>query len=149
MHILYKVASLLLGACLSLVLSLGANAQSETKSSWTPDKPITIIVPSNPGGGWDQTARFVQQTIIQNEMLPVSIEVINRGGGGGTIALAELVETYTGDPHKLMVTGFGMVGSSLMHESDYSLNDITPLARLTGDYQVLSLIHISEPTRPY
>ena len=77
MHILYKVASLLLGACLSLVLSLGANAQSETKSSWTPDKPITIIVPSNPGGGWDQTARFVQQTIIQNEMLPVSIEVIN------------------------------------------------------------------------
>ena len=139
MHILYKVASLLLGACLSLVLSLGANAQSETKSSWTPDRPITIIVPSNPGGGWDQTARFVQQTIIQNEMLPVSIEVINRGGGGGTIALAELVETYTGDPHKLMVTGFGMVGSSLMHESDYSLKDITPLARLTGDYQVIAV----------
>ncbi len=114
-------------------------AQTPQAENWQPEKPVTIIVPSNPGGGWDQTARFVQQTIIENDFLPVAIEVVNRGGGGGTIALAELVETYDGDRHKLMITGFGMIGSALMHESDYSLSDITPIARLTGEYQVIAV----------
>ena len=102
-------------------------------------KPITIIVPSNPGGGWDQTARFMQRAIQEENLVPVSIEVVNRGGAGGTIALAELVERYKGDPYKLMVTGFGMVGSALMHDSDYSLPITTPLARLTGEYQVIAV----------
>ncbi len=130
---------LLAGVFLALSISITSIAQEKNEGSWTPEKPITFIVPSNPGGGWDQTARFIQQTIIQNEFLPVSVEVINRGGGGGTIALAELVETYRGDPHKIMMTGFGMVGSALMHESDYSLSDITPISRLTGEYQVIAI----------
>jgi len=114
-------------------------ADENKSSGWKPVKPITIIVPSNPGGGWDQTARFMQRAIQEENLLPVSIEVVNRGGAGGTIALAELVERYKGDPYKLMVTGFGMVGSALMHDSDYSLPITTPLARLTGEYQVIAV----------
>lgn len=114
-------------------------ADDDVLSGWKPVKPITIIVPSNPGGGWDQTARFMQRAIQEENLLPVSIEVVNRGGAGGTIALAELVERYKGDPYKLMVTGFGMVGSALMHESDYSLLVTTPISRLTGEYQVIAV----------
>ena len=106
---------------------------------WKPVKPITLLVPSNPGGGWDQTGRFMQRAISEHNLSPVSIEVVNRGGAGGTIALAELVEAYNGDSHRLMITGFGMVGSALMHGSEYSLSSVTPIARLTGEFQVIAV----------
>ncbi len=116
-----------------------AQQTDDNQSDWTPERATTLIVPSNPGGGWDQTARFLQRAILDQDLLPVSLEVINRGGGGGTIALAELIEQFEGDADKLMVTGFGMVGSSLMHGSSYSLDQVTPIARLTGEFQVVAV----------
>lgn len=121
----------------SVMASYAQSSDSEVE--WVPDRPTTLIVPSNPGGGWDQTARFLQRAIIEEDLMPVSLDVVNRGGGGGTIALAEVVEQYEGDAEKLMVTGFGMVGSALMHESKYSLNQVTPIARLTGEFQVIAV----------
>lgn len=124
---------------LGIALQALASEPSRDAQSWTPDKPITLIVPSNPGGGWDQTGRFMQRAIIEDKLLPVSLDIINRGGAGGTIALAELIETYEADPFKLMITGFGMVGSALMHDSNYSLSSVTPIVRLTGEYQVIAV----------
>ena len=121
----------------TLTLSYAQSTISDAE--WVPDRPTTLIVPSNPGGGWDQTARFLQRAIIQEDLLPVSLEVVNRGGGGGTIALAEVVEQFEGDAENLMVTGFGMVGSALMHQSKYSLDQVTPIARLTGEFQVIAV----------
>lgn len=111
----------------------------EAGADWQPQRPVTIIVPSNPGGGWDQTARFLQRAIQQEDLLPVPLEVVNRGGGGGTLALAELVERFSGDSHKLMMTGSVMVSSALMNDSKYSLEDVTPIARLTGEYMVVAV----------
>ena len=136
---LMRWVSALLASVLTGVFAANAQSPEENVSVWTPERSTTIIVPSNPGGGWDQTARFLQRAIIEEDLLPVSLDVINRGGGGGTIALAEVVEQYEGDADKLMVTGFGMVGSSLMHESDYSLDQVTPIARLTGEFQVIAV----------
>ncbi len=116
-----------------------AQASDGDVSSWQPQKPITFIVPSNPGGGWDQTARFLQRSIIVEELSPVSFEVVNRGGAGGTISLAELVDRYEGDSHKLMMSGFGMVGSILMHDSKHDLSSTTPIARLTSEFQAIGV----------
>jgi len=127
------LAMMILAACAS-EMSNGSGS-----GDWQPQKPVTLIVPSNPGGGWDQTARFIQKEILAEDLLPVPMEVINRGGAGGTIGLSELIERYKGNPHKLMVTGFGMVGSALMHDSEYSLLSVTPIARLTGEYQVIAV----------
>lgn len=138
-HLLKVFCLLVTTAMLCLSIPSQSFANDDDTAGWKPVKPITIIVPSNPGGGWDQTARFMQRAIQEESLVPVSIEVVNRGGAGGTIALAELVERYKGDPYKLMVTGFGVVGSALMHDSDYSLPITTPLARLTGEYQVIAV----------
>lgn len=137
-----QIAHLLIAGFLSLWAGLSyahAQAPTEAGTAWVPEKPTTLIVPSNPGGGWDQTARFLQRAVIEEDLLPVSLDVLNRGGGGGTIALAELVEQFEGNAEKLMITGFGMVGSALMHESEYSLDLVTPIARLTGEFQVIAV----------
>jgi len=116
-----------------------ADSTKQTLDAWQPKYPLVITVPSNPGGGWDQLGRFLQRSIIQEKYSPVSIEVVNKGGAGGIIALAELVSTFNANPHKLMVTGFGMTGATIMHNSEFSLQSTTPIARLTGEFQAIGV----------
>ncbi len=133
------LAAMFLASQLGLgVSSVHAEAPSD-KEGWQPSKTITITAPSNPGGGWDTTARFLQLAINENGLTNESVEVVNRGGGGGTIGLAELASRSEGDPHELMITGFGMTGSIIMLGSTYSLDSTTPLVRLTDEYQAIGV----------
>jgi putative tricarboxylic transport membrane protein len=95
------------------------------------------MAPANPGGGWDQTARQIQQVFTGERVLPVSSEVVNRPGAGGTIGLAELVAR--GDPHTIMVTGRVMLGSILTNRSAVSLRDTVPIALLLDEYEVIAV----------
>lgn len=95
------------------------------------------MAPANPGGGWDQTARLVQQILSTGKILPVPSEVINRGGAGGTIGLAELVARD--DPHTIMVMGRVMLGSILTNESAVTLKDIVPIALLLDEYEIIAV----------
>ena len=126
-------------ACAPVVLFCALQPSAAVAEDWVPEKTITIIAPSNPGGGWDQTARFLQHTIVSEGLSPVGFEVVNRGGAGGTIGLGELVERYKSDPYKMLITGFGMNGAIVMHGSRHGLLATTPIARLTSEYQALAV----------
>lgn len=115
-------------------------------AAWQPNKPIIITAPSNPGSGWDAMARFMQMVIGKDSLAPQPVEVINRGGGSGSIAMTELVAAKNGDPHELMAVGFHLTSAALMLGSRYSLLDTTPLARLIGEYQIVA-VPVASPFR--
>src|SRR5690606_21953138 len=96
----------------------------------------TIIAPANPGGGWDQTARTMQ-TVMQEEGISKSAQVQNVPGAGGTIGLAQFASQNNGNPDALIVGGYVMVGAILTNNSPVSLKDVTPIARLTGEYEAI------------
>lgn len=104
-----------------------------------PNRPIMIMAPANPGGGWDQTARVIQQVLLTGQIVPEPVEVFNRGGAGGTIGLAELVSRHRRDPYVLMIGGSVMVGAIVTHRSPFSLVDAAPLARLINEYEVVAV----------
>jgi len=110
-----------------------------------PNRPIMIMAPANPGGGWDQTARVIQQVLLTQDIAPEPVEVFNRGGAGGTIGLAELVSRHRRDPYVLMIGGSVMVGAIVTHRSPFSLTDAVPLARLINEYEVVAV----PPGSPY
>jgi putative tricarboxylic transport membrane protein len=97
---------------------------------------LKIMAPAGPGGGWDQTARTIQST-LQSEGLVANIQVENVAGAGGTIGLQQFVNRSSGDPAATIVGGYVMVGAIIANASPVSLADITPLARLTGEYVVV------------
>jgi putative tricarboxylic transport membrane protein len=112
-------------AAMTLVAST-AFAQQELK----------IMAPAGPGGGWDAAARSIQQVLMQTG-LAKSVQVTNVTGAGGTVGLAQFVNQAKGDPNQLMVNGITMVGAILTNKSPVALDQVTPIARLTGDPLVI------------
>ncbi|QQF02241.1 Bug family tripartite tricarboxylate transporter substrate binding protein [Sinorhizobium meliloti] len=103
----------------------------------------TIIAPANPGGGWDQTARSLQ-TVMQQEGISGNVQVQNVPGAGGTIGLAQFASQQKGNPNALLVGGYVMVGAILTNNSPVTLKDVTPIARLTGEYEAIVVPAASE-----
>lgn len=98
--------------------------------------PLTIVAPAAPGGGWDQTARVMQRVLAEVEP-GVSVQVDNLPGAAGTIGLARFVQSERGNPDALLVTGLVMVSGVITNTSPVSLSDATPIARLTGETEVI------------
>ncbi|ADH88228.1 conserved hypothetical protein [Ancylobacter novellus DSM 506] len=99
---------------------------------------LKIIAPAAPGGGWDQTARALQQ-VLQSEKLVPNVQVMNVPGAGGTIGLAQFVNGSKGDPNVLLVGGYVMVGAIITNKSPVNLSQVTPIARLTGEYEAIAV----------
>jgi putative tricarboxylic transport membrane protein len=116
----------LLGLAIAAATASPAFAQLELK----------IMAPAAPGGGWDQTARAMQQALVA-EKLAKSVQVTNVPGAGGAIGIAQFVNGAKGDGNQLMVNGFVMVGALLMNKSPVTLDQVTPIARLTEETQVM------------
>src|SRR5262245_12289128 len=125
MKYLWSAVSAALAAIVVIPLTTPAAAQQE----------LRLIAPAAPGGGWDQTARSMQQSLTA-EKLVRSAQVINIPGAGGTVGLAQFVNNK-GDPSTLMVNGFVMVGAILLNKSPVNLSQVTPIARLTEETQVI------------
>lgn len=101
-----------------------------------PAADYTIMAPAAPGGGWDQTARAMQEALTA-EGISGNVQVVNVPGAGGTIGLAQFAREANGDPSRLLVGGYVMVGAILTNNSPVTLEAVTPIARLTGEYEVI------------
>ena len=99
---------------------------------------LTIVAPAAPGGGWDQTARALQHVIDVHDLARV-VEVQNVPGAAGTIGLSQFTDARRGDGRALLVTGLVMVGATLWNDSPVSVSQATPIARLTGEYEVIAV----------
>lgn len=94
---------------------------------------LEIFVPAAPGGGWDQTARVMDQ-ILRGEGLIGSARITNVGGAGGTIGLPQFINQYSGEGTALMTGGMVMIGAIITNNAPVDLTMVTPIARLTGEY---------------
>jgi putative tricarboxylic transport membrane protein len=103
------------------------------------------MAPAAPGGGWDQTARSMQQALVASGAAK-SVQVLNVPGAGGSVGLAQLVNTSKGDARLLMVNGLVMVGALLTNRTPVKLDQATPIARLTEEYQVI-VVPASSPIK--
>jgi len=131
-------SSLFLRALLvSMAILAIANAATITASEPHIDE-LRIMAPAAPGGGWDQTARAMQQALLQSGLVRIA-PVDNVPGAAGTIGLARFIGAERGSGDTLMVSGLIMLGGVVMHRSPVTLHDVVPIARLTGEYEVIAV----------
>jgi putative tricarboxylic transport membrane protein len=98
---------------------------------------VKMMIPANPGGGWDSTGRALGKALQEAGAASVNYE--NKGGAAGALGLAQFVSGSKNDPNALMVMGAVMLGGIITTKPPVTLAQATPIARLTSEYNVFVL----------
>jgi len=99
---------------------------------------LKMMIPANPGGGWDTTGRALGKA-LQDAGAAATVSYENKGGAAGAIGLAQFVNASKGDGNAMMVMGAVMLGGIITGKPPVSLTQATPIARLTSEYNVFVL----------
>ena len=121
---------------LKLCLTLGATAALPGLARASTN--MKMMIPANPGGGWDTTGRALGKA-LQDAGLASSVTYENKGGAAGAIGLAQFFNASKGDGDALMVMGAVMLGGIITGKPPVSVTQVTPIARLTTEYNVFVL----------
>lgn len=110
----------------------GGNGQGSGAGEDYPSQPVKYVIPFDPGGESDITARLQQGPL--EEALGVSVTVTNQPGGGGALAWSELTRT---EPD-----GYTIMGHNLPHII------LQPLTREDAGYETdqIKPVYIFEST---
>ena len=125
---LRSLAALAAVGALPLTTSVRAQAAANLK----------MMIPANPGGGWDTTGRALGKA-MQDAGVASTVSYDNKGGAAGALGLAQFVNASKGDPNAVMVMGAVMLGGIITSKPAVSLSQVTPIARLTSEYNVFVL----------
>jgi putative tricarboxylic transport membrane protein len=99
---------------------------------------LKMMIPANPGGGWDSTGRALGKA-LQDAGVASAVTYENKGGAAGAIGMAQFYNASKGDPNALMVMGAVMLGGIITGKPPVSITQLTPIARLTSEYNVFVL----------
>ncbi|HET7729594.1 MAG TPA: tripartite tricarboxylate transporter substrate-binding protein [Usitatibacter sp.] len=97
---------------------------------------VKMLIPANPGGGWDTTGRELGKALTASGAVK-NVQYDNKGGAAGAIGIAQFVNSSKGDPNAMMMGGMVMVGGLIQNKSAVTIDQVTPLARLTSEYEVI------------
>lgn len=118
-------------------LAVLAASSSLPLSAWAATN-VKMMIPANPGGGWDATGRALGKA-LQDAKVADAVTFENKGGAAGALGLAQFVNASKGDPNALMVMGAVMLGGIITGKPPVSITAATPIARLTSEYNVFVL----------
>ena len=104
---------------------------------------LEMIVPGGPGSGQDQAARAFEEA-MKAEKLISGAQIIHYAGGGGMIAVSQFLTSKAGNGNAVVTQGAGHLSFPLSNKTPVSLNDVIPLARLAGEYELLVVRSNSE-----
>src|SRR3954470_7094101 len=104
---------------------------------------MEFLVPGGPGSGQDQAARAFEEA-LKKENLVSGTQVTHYAGGGGMIAISQFLTTRTGSSNAVVTQGAGHLSFPLSNKTPVSLRDVTPLARIAGEYEILVVRSDSE-----
>ncbi len=138
------VAAPLAAAPLAAVSTVAGAARAQ--STWTPDRPVRLVVPFAPGGSTDIAARLIGQVLSQRLGQPVVVE--NRPGAGGNIA-AEYVARSAPDGHTLLMTTSSISATNVWLYRNLSFHPVRDFTALSQAAFIpnLVVVHPGVPAR--
>ena len=125
-------------AALLAALALAGAQPARGQSSWRPDRPVEIILPTAAGGANDNVARLMQKILQEHKLVPTPLNVINKAGGNQTLATAYLRQ-FGRDPHYLLYSTSSVFTTEITGIVQQRYTDLSPIALLLTEYSVISV----------
>jgi putative tricarboxylic transport membrane protein len=132
-------------ASLIVVLSLALAAGGAAAAY--PARPLEIVAPANPGGGWDALARTINRALEVEKLYPQPMAVLNKPGGGGAVGLAYVFQKR-GDDYELVVYSPPLIINTLNKTFTQNYKELTPLAKLITDDQIF-IVRADSPYKTF
>ena len=128
-------------------IALVAAATGARAQAWPGGKPIRIVIPSGAGGGADLFSRLAAEWLSKE--LGVQVIIDNKPGANGLLATQEVARAApTGHTLLVSYTAATVANKLLMLKPPVDpLNDIVPIARLTGGGGNLVVVNPSLPVK--
>ncbi len=101
--------------------------------AWTPTKNVELVVPGGVGGGQDRTARVIQKIMQDGGLVPATVSIANKPGGGGNIAYTYLNQ-FVGDGHYLATATPTLLTNNILGVSPLNYTHFTPISVLYGEH---------------
>ena len=120
---------------IALTVSACSGSSSPAGGGGFPDKDLTLIAASDPGGGLDLAARAVQEAMQKEQLLNVGMTVEGIGGGGGNPARAALLKRPD-DGYTVVAESNRVFLNPLTGTTDMQPSDFVPVAKLMTEYLV-------------
>lgn len=137
LNVLVAVVGHLLASVVFMISTETAFAKGKPAQPAAVDE-FTLVVPGASGGGWDLTAKAIKEALLA-EGLAKNVKILRYPGAGGLVGISQFSERFRNNPNALMIGGLVMLGSSMRDESAVTLRDVNPVARLTGEWNVVAV----------
>lgn len=123
----------------ALTLVAGVGVQASVAQTFTPQRPLEFMVHTGPGAGSDLFARNIAGILEKSKLVPQRVQVLNKPGGGGLVAMSFLSEKK-GEPHLVgFFTSVWYVYPLIRREGKITMKELTPIARLVLEPSVLTV----------
>jgi tripartite-type tricarboxylate transporter receptor subunit TctC len=123
-------------ACLACAVTSALAVPAGAQSSGPLTKPIELIAPASPGGGWDTTARVLAGALQEEKIVTVPITVVNKPGGSGVVGW-NYMNQHAPDGHFVAMSSTVIHANELLGRTTMSVADVTPIAMLTTEWHAV------------
>jgi putative tricarboxylic transport membrane protein len=118
---------------------VAAGVADAPAQGFTPDRTIDVMVHSGPGAGNDVFARSVIKVLNEIKAVPQQMQVMNKTGGGGLVAMSYLSEKKAETHLVAVFTSVWWVNPMIRKEAKATMKDLTPVARLVLEPAVMAV----------
>lgn len=126
-----------LSGLVASVLMFGTAGMANA-ADWKPTKPIEIIAPAGPGGGYDLLARTMQKALTEEKLVDQPILVTNKPGGGGASGWNYL-KGKAGQGEFLAANSPLILQNNLLSKSELTYKDFMMVANLMAEWEVIAV----------
>jgi putative tricarboxylic transport membrane protein len=133
-----------IGSIVAVAVALGtSSAPAAFAQAWKPERNVEMVVNSGAGGAADRQARLVQKMLQTAVPAIPSLTVVNRGGGGGIVALTFMTQ-HPADAHYLSTLSTAIVTNNVIGTTKLSYRDVTPLNIVMREY-ITATVRLDSP----
>lgn len=124
-----KTISAVALACVALAWVGASSAQT----AWKPERNVEIISGTAAGGAVDRANRTVQRIWQDRKIVEANTVVVNKPGGGNTIAWNYLNQ-HAGDGHYVSIAPYTLLTNKIVGTSPLTYSDFSVIALLFNEY---------------
>lgn len=112
---------------------IGASRFAHAQAAWVPTKEVEFVVPFATGGGADLLARVIHKIIVEEKLVPVSIALNNRPGGGGATGIGYVTSRKAADPHTIVLVNGSTQITPILNPEAKTLSEVRPVMNVMLD----------------